>query len=206
MVSRAAPAVGLVLLLLAACTPGGTAAPLIVASPPPSATTPSTSSADANPSASPGAAAPVAIDPSLLSVLPATVDGLEVTESVEAETTALADPELSTIGLALAAGIAVDGPTGQFVYAVVISLKPGAMTDAAFGALRAAYDEGACSQADGIAAQGETQIAGRKVYTGTCVGGLRTYHVWLGSQDVVIAASALGDRLLGERLLEGVRP
>lgn len=201
-------AVGLA-LALAACGPAGTQAP-----PPGSApvATPIASpslnppTANAQSTASTQPTSPVAIDPSLLAVLPATVDGIEVKESPEAEIAAMAGPELVAVGSAMAAGIAIDATTGQFVYAVVVRLKPGVMNDSVFRDWRDSYDEGACSQANGVAGHAETDIGGRTVYIGTCNGGARTYHVWLGEQGMLISASAVGDRRLGEQLMENLRP
>ncbi|HSO29157.1 MAG TPA: hypothetical protein VLS28_04590 [Candidatus Sulfomarinibacteraceae bacterium] len=151
-------------------------------------------------------AAAVAIDPALLAILPATVDGFPVVESPEGEAAALADPILPSVGRAVAAGFAIDPAIGDFVYAVVVQLRPGALPDEAFRDWRDSFDEGACSQADGVVGHAETEIAGRTVYIGTCAGGLRTYHVLLKDRDVLISASAAGERRLGELLIENLRP
>ncbi|MEO7664523.1 MAG: hypothetical protein ABIV26_05300, partial [Candidatus Limnocylindrales bacterium] len=65
---------------------------------------------------------------------------------------------------------------------------------------------GACSQASGVAGHAEAQIDGRTVYIGTCGGGVRTYHAWLAPDGVMVSASAVGDRRLGERLVENLSP
>ncbi|MBI2764033.1 MAG: hypothetical protein HYX54_09890 [Chloroflexi bacterium] len=106
------------MLAIAACTPASTVTPL----PPASAISSPTQDLPTSPATS---IARVVIDPSLLAVLPAAVAGLEVKESPEAENAALAGPELAAVGTAVAAGIAVDAPSGAFVYAVVVKLKPG---------------------------------------------------------------------------------
>lgn len=188
-------------IALAACGPAPTVAPTISEAPiaSPTQDLPSATSSVA-PSSS------VAIDPTLLGLLPATVDGIEMVESPEAEIAALAGPELAAVGAAMAAGIAVDTTSGQFVYAVVVRLEPGAMDDAVFRDWRDSYDEGACSQAAGVTGKAEAQIAGRTVYIGSCGGGVLTYHVWLVDQFILISASAVGDRRLGELLMENLRP
>lgn len=188
-------------LALAACSPSVTAGPTIAGTPLPSPTPnlPTTS-----PSTTPSST--VAIDPSLLAVLPTTVDGIELIESPEAENAALAGPELAAVGSAMAAGLAVDAASGQFVYAVVVRLTPGAMNDTVFRDWRDSYDQGACSQAGGITGNAEAQIGGRTVFIGSCSGGVRTYHVWLADQGLLISASAVGDRRLGELLMENLRP
>jgi hypothetical protein len=158
------------------------------------------------PSETPVQTSGVVIDSRLLDVLPDAVDGFELVESPDAELAALEDPQLEAVAASMAAGIAVDAAGGEFVYAIVVRLNPGAMDANVFRDWRDSYDEGACSQADGVAGHAETEIGGRTVYIGTCVGGLRTYHVWLEEQEVLISASAVGERRLGERLVENLRP
>ncbi len=149
----------------------------------------------------------VVVDPSLLAILPSSVDGLAMTESADGEAEALKDPNLPKVASAVTSGLAIDTVSGDFVYAVVVRLLPGAMTDASYRDWRDSYDEGACSQADGVVGHAEATIGGRTVYIATCGGGVRTYHVWLEAQGVVISASAVGDqRRLGEKLVEGLRP
>ncbi len=146
------------------------------------------------------------VDRDLLVVLPAKVDGITIEESPEAEATALTDPMLPLIGSSLAAGIAFDGANGDFVYGVVVRLTPGALTDDVFAAWRRSYDAGACSQADGLVGTTTSLIAGRLVHIGTCKGGLLTYHVWIKEKGLIVSASAVGARLLGERLMGSLRP
>lgn len=188
-------------IVAAACNPAPTAAPTNAATPFPSPT-----QLVPTPAPSASASSSVVIDQALLAILPATVDGIEVVESPEAEIAALAGPELEQVGSAMAAGIAVDATTGQFVYAIVVRLEPGAMNETVFRDWRDSYDEGACSQAGGVTGHAEAQIGGRTVYIGTCGGGLRTYHVWLDGPGILVSSSAAGDRRLGELLLENLRP
>lgn len=158
------------------------------------------------PSETPLPTSGVVIDSRLLDVLPEAVDGFELVESHDAELAALEDPQLAAVAAAIAAGIAVDAAGGEFVYAIVVRLLPEAMDADVFRDWRDSFDEGACSQADGVAGHAETEIGGRTVYIGTCVGDLRTYHVWLEEQEVLISASAVGERRLGEQLVENLRP
>jgi hypothetical protein len=162
-------------------------------------------SATADPTQTPGIGAAVAIDPSLLEILPVSVDGLEVVENPDGEAAALGDPLLAKVGSAIAAGFAIDPGSGDFVYTIVIRLLPDSMNAASFADFRATFDEGACSQADGVARSAETRIGGRTVYIGTCAGGLRTYHVWLEDPGVLISVSAAGERRLGELLVGNLR-
>ena len=188
-------------IALAACGPTPTVAPTTFEAP---IASPTQDLPTATPSVT--SSSPVAIDPTLLAILPPTVDGIEMVESPEAEIAALAGPELATVGSAMAAGIAVDATTGQFVYVVVVRLEPGAMDDSVFRDWRDSYDEGACSQAAGVTGKAKAQIAGRTVYIGSCSGGVLTYHVWLVDHGILISASAVGDRRLGETLMENLRP
>jgi hypothetical protein len=186
----------------ASCTTNVCPPPSVAVSTPTPSVAPSTA---ASPSGSPGPTSPVALDPSLLAVLPESVDGIAVVESPEAETAALADPELATVGSALVAGLAVDATSGDFVFAAVVRLLPGVMDDGVFRDWRDSYDEGACSQASGVAGNAQAEIDGRTVYIGTCNGGARTYHVWLEAQGLIVSASAAGDHRLGEKLMENLR-
>ena len=187
--------------LLAACSPSASPS-----SNPPLTPSPSPSAAG-SPTSPPSNGQGVVVDATLLQVLPATVDGLPITESPEAETQALTDPALGEVAEAIAAGFAVDVATEDFVYGVVVRLKRGVMGDERFRDWRDSYDEGACSQAGGVVGHAEAEIGGRTVYIGTCVGGVRTYHVWLAEQNLIVSASAVGEaRRLGEKLVEGLRP
>ena len=157
-------------------------------------------------SVSPSNASGVVVDAALLAVLPATVDGVAIVESADGETDALSDQTLPQIAVAIAAGLAIDPASGEFVYAVVVRLRDGAMSEERFRDWRDSFDEGACSQAGGVVGHAEAEIAGRTVYIGSCVGGVLTYHVWLREPGLLVSASAVGDRRLGERLVEGLRP
>ena len=148
----------------------------------------------------------VVVDAALLAVLPATVDGVAIVESADGEAEALSDPTLGEVAVAIAAGLAIDAASGEFVYAVVVRLRDGAMSDERFRDWRDSFDEGACSQAGGVVGHAEAEIAGRTVYIGSCVGGVLTYHVWLREPGLLVSASAVGERRLGERLVAGLRP
>lgn len=199
---RGLGAVLVVALVVGGCAVNGSGPPT------PTDLTPSGSTATPSP-VLPTASAPTnlpTVDRALLAVLPAKVDGIAIEESPEAEATALTDPMLPLIGSSLAAGIAFDGANGDFVYGVVVRLTPGAPTDDLFAAWRRSYDAGACSQADGLVGTTTSLIGGRLVHIGTCKGGLLTYHVWIKEKGILVAASAVGARRLGERLMGSLRP
>jgi hypothetical protein len=48
-------------------------------------------------------------------------------------------------------------------------------------------------------------IAGRQTFIGTCAGGVRTYHVYLPTRNVVVSMQGSGDGRFGERVVEGLR-
>jgi hypothetical protein len=196
-VRRTSPAVFLLALLVAACgtseeSPSSSAEP--IASPEESVA----ACADGD------SLAPAAVDRSLLEVLPETIAGIAVEPSPDGEAAGLSDACLAKIADSFASGFAADPE--NFVFAVVAGLRPEALDDVVFRSWRDSFDEGACSQADGVLGHAETEIDGRTVYIGTCVGGLRTYHVWLEENEVLISASAVGERRLGELLVENLRP
>jgi hypothetical protein len=172
---------------------GATASPepLITMGPPPSPTPPDEAS-------------PVVLDPTVLGYLPADVSGVALTESVDEATQALADPSLPRIASAMDAAVAVDAGNGNLVYAWVVRLRPDRFTDAIYGQWRDSYDEGACSGAGGIV-RAEAQIDDRTVYITSCTAGLRTYHVWLKDQAILISASAVGEGKFGELLMDNLR-
>lgn len=176
----------------------------------PSASAPATGAPTTNPPAigspaSPAASPAVAVDTTLLRVLPADVDGITVVEAPDALADVLADPELAKVADRVVAAIAIE-PTGQFVYAVVVGLRGSSLGDAAFRDWRDSFDEGACSQAGGVGGNAQAVTAGRTVYIGTCAGGLHTYHVLIVERGLLVSASAAGDRRLGELLVGGLRP
>jgi hypothetical protein len=198
-------AVSLACVLLAACTFGGSTSSGTPAASSPATTTPSPTATVSPTPASPAPTSAVTVDPSLLTLLPADVDGLAVTENPDAEVSAGGTSDMAAIATAFAAALALDAQTGDFVYVVVIRLKPDAMDAGRFRDYRDTFDAGACSQASGVAGNAEAEINGRTVYIGTCAGGLHTYHVWLETQGVVISASASGDRRFGEVLMNTLR-
>jgi len=177
-----------------ASLPGGVASaePPVTLGPPPSPTPPDETS-------------PVALDPTVLAFLPESVAGTPVTESVDEATQALADASLPTIASAVDAGVAVDAGNGNLVYAWVVRVRHDKFSDVVYGQWRDSYDEGACSGAGGVVRRAEATIAGRTVYITSCVQGLRTYHVWLKDQGILISASAIGDGKFGELLMANLR-
>ena len=110
------------------------------------------------------------------------------------------------LATAAVGAVAVDTGTTDLAYALVVKLRPGALTDSKFRDWRDSYDEGTCGGASAVVGHAETLIAGRNVFIGTCSGGLRTYHVWIRDKDLLISVSSLGPRKLGELLLAELKP
>lgn len=189
------------LAFVVACGPAPSASP--PASPTPTGV-PSPPTID--PTAAPsGDVRDLELDPDLLSHLPDEVDGLTVTRSDDAVAAALADPNVARDASAIAAAIVVDPDTGEFAFASTTRLRAGVMGDAFFRDWRDTFDDEACSQAGGVSGHAEAEIGGRATFIGSCAGGVRTYHVWLGNSGVLVSVSSVGDRRLGEQLVEGLR-
>lgn len=143
-------------------------------------------------------------DPSLLSILPAEIDGQTiVTEDGQFEA-AIEDPDFAANVAAAAFGTAISA--GDLASAVVARLNAGVYSDAFFRDWRDTYNDGACGQAGGLVGNAETQLNDQTVYIGSCAGGLRTYHAWLANRGVIVSAFSLGDRHYGEQLMAGLRP
>ena len=174
--------------------PGSTASliPPTTAGPPPSPTPPDSATA-------------VVLDSTLLEILPADIDGVPVEESLDEAATALANPAVGRFASAVDAAVAVDTARGNLVYAVIARLRPDTLTAGTYLQWRDSYDDGACAAAGGIVGRAEAQIDARTVYVTSCVAGLRTYHLWLDEQDILISASSVGEDRFGEKLMDGLR-
>jgi hypothetical protein len=195
--AAAAAAIGLATLAACGTAPASSDAGRSPQSTPNSHVTPA-----ATPFATPAGA--VAIDPALLEHLPAAVDGLVLAGRPESDLMAASDPVVVQFGEAVATALAIDAPSGEFAYASVVRLRPGVFDEELFRSWRASFDEGACSQAGGLARTATARLGGREVHIGTCAGGVRTYHAWLGNSRVLVSVSSLGERRLGERLVEAL--
>jgi hypothetical protein len=160
--------------------------------PPPSPTPPDETSA-------------VVLDPKVLELLPESIGGIAMTESVDEATQALGDPTLPRIASAVDAAVAADTGSGNLVYAWVVRLRPDAFGDAIFRQWRDSYDEGACNGPTAIIGRAEATIDDRTVYVTSCTQGLHTYHLWLKAQSILISASAVGSGRFGELLMDNLR-
>jgi hypothetical protein len=145
------------------------------------------------------------LDPTLLAILPESIEGAPVTEALDEAALALADPALPRIATALDVGVAVDTATADLVTAHVVKLRPEAFTDATYRQWRDSFDEGACAGAGGVRGVAEATIDERTVHITSCVARQVTYHVWLKGHDTLISASAIGDGRFGEKLMDNLR-
>lgn len=206
--ARAISALVLPIVVVAACSSDRTPTP----TPGPLGTGPATTSpgppASFGPPPSPTArdeSSPIALDPTVLAYLPASIGGFAVTEDADEASTALNDPVLPRIATGVDAAVAVDTGGGNLVYGWIVRLRPAVFNDGDYRQWRDSYDEGACAAAGGIVGRAEATIAGRQAYVTSCVAGLHTYHVWLKEQDILISASSIGEARFGEQLLQGLR-
>jgi hypothetical protein len=217
--TRTSGLVALLALTLAASACGGpavtpsvpaTAAPTEAISPglpatePPATEPPATAPPGATPSAATVPAGAVIEDPSLLAVLPPDVGGIKVAHEPAAFADAAGDKAFASNVQSAAFAVAVDGE--NLASAVVARLNPETYTETFFREWRDSYNDGACGQSGGLVGNAETRIGDQAVFIGSCAGGLRTYHAWVESRGVIVSAFSLGDRKLGELLMEGLRP
>ena len=171
---------------------GATAAPPASFGPPPSPSPPDLTT-------------PIAVEPELLAFLPESIDGSPVVEDLDVAATALQDPALPLIATGADAAVAVDAGHTNLVTAWVVRLRPGAFGDEHYRQWRDSYDEGACQAGGGILGRAQADLGGRNTYVTSCVQALRTYHVWLEEQNVLISASSIGDGRFGEKLMATLR-
>lgn len=189
----------LALVAVAACGPGPAATVRPTpAGPSPTGLTPSVPPA----SVTPGPSTTVAIDPTLLDLLPDAVAGHPLEDSPEAAAESVGDPILARSAESIAVAIAADPPTGSFAVASVVKLMPGVYDDEFFRDWRDSFDEGVCEQAGGVAGNAEAEMGGRTVYIGTCAGGVHTYHAYLDDRDVIVSVNSVGEARLGEELMQ----
>jgi hypothetical protein len=153
----------------------------------------------------PDETSPVTLDPALLEVLPASIDGFPVTESIDEASLALTDPALPRIAAALDVGLAVDTASANLVLAHVVRLRTDAFDADTYRQWRDSFDAGACAAAGGVDRWAQATIDERTVYVTTCVASLRTYHVWLDEQAILISASSIGEGNFGEKLMRELR-
>ena len=181
----------------------------------------SPSAVPASPSASPTVAASpsepadsgpplpagVSVDPGLLEVLPAEVDGVTLEPDPVTADEVSRDPLLAESALSIAVALAAaPGASGgdDLAVANVIRLRPDVFDEAFYQEWRDTYNDAACGVADGVDSETETVIGGRQAFIGTCVGGAQTYHAYLVDQGFIVSVTATGERRLGELIVAGL--
>jgi hypothetical protein len=169
----------------------------------PSASIAATGSAGSAPPSSD--ASPAAVDPSLLAVLPAAVDGRPIVETLDAEHASAAEPSVARAAEALAMGYVSSAAGTDWAVVSVVRLRPGAWSDAFFRDWRDTYDAGVCASQGGVGGNASATIGGREVAIATC-GALRTYQVHLPGPGLLVAVASAGDGRYGERVVAGLRP
>jgi len=158
----------------------------------------------------PGSSGALVVDPGLLAVLPAAVDGVALSPSPETAAGMAGDADLArsasgvAVAMAVAPGASATGG-GDLVVTSVVRLRPGVFTDAFYAGWRSAYDEAACAQAGGVSGHAQVRIAARTVDEASCTGGARTAHVHLDG-DILVSLTAVGDPGFSDQLLAGLHP
>jgi hypothetical protein len=148
----------------------------------------------------------IAVDPSLLLILPPEVDGAPMQPSPDTATEIAADPSLARDVEAIAVGLAVGpGSSGDedLVIASVVRLRPDVFDEAWFREWRDTYNVGACEPAGGISGHAEAEIDGRQAFIGTCANGGFTYHVRYG-EDVIVSLTSVGEGRFGELVVKNL--
>jgi hypothetical protein len=56
-----------------------------------------------------------------------------------------------------------------------------------------------------MAGSAESVIAGRPTFIGHCAGGVLTYHVYLPASEAIVSIVSIGERRLGQLVVEGLR-
>lgn len=193
--------------LLAACAAPPPSTPAATVTPAPPSVVPSDpATAAASPSPATGG---VRVDASLLEVLPERIDGIAREGDAETAAEIAAGAGLASSADAVAVALYVGAPdasAGIAEYAVVTvtRLRPGVYGEAFHRDWRDSFDTAVCEQAGGVVGNAEAEIRGRRTFIGTCAGGVRTYHVVLRDETILVSLQALGDGRLGERIVAGL--
>ena len=150
----------------------------------------------------------IAVDDTLLELLPDDVGGVSLTGDPATAAEIAVDPSLTGFVAAVAVAAAfAPAPTegvGDYVVVTLARLEPGVFDAAFFRDWRDTFDGAVCAQAGGVAGHAEADIAAHRTYITTCAGGVRTYHVHLASSGVIVSMQAMGDGRFGERVVEGL--
>ena len=156
----------------------------------------------AAPTASPGL---IAIDPSLLGILPAAVGGSPVTRDTARETDAAGDAALAASARSLVA--AVVGDSGENIAtAIIVERRPDVGMAAWFEAYRSDFDAAACDALGGLGGTSTQTVAGRQAQVTTCASGGTVYHVIVRGGTTILSIFEIGPLEFGRLLLENLAP
>jgi hypothetical protein len=148
----------------------------------------------------------VAVDPSLLSILPPDVAGVPMQPAPDTAAQIAADPSLASEVEAVAVALAVSAGSSaaeDLVIASVVRLQPDIFGEAFFRGWRDTYDAAACEPAGGVRGNAESEIDGRQVFIGSCNSGVLTYHLRYG-EDVIVSLTSVGERRFGEQVVQNL--
>jgi hypothetical protein len=162
------------------------------------------SGATATPTPTPAPTAALAVDATLLDVLPESANGTQITPDPDNAALLISDPTLGRT----ASGVAVARyATGDDIAVVsVVRLRPGVFSEGFFDTWRADFDASACQPAGGASGVEKVETIGAtQVHVGTCTGGANTYHAHLDG-DVIVSAVAVGSGSLGQDVMRGLQP
>jgi len=203
-------------IVAAGCSPNPptippSSSPAASPSPAPNAPSATSSAGVASPS-TPGDSGPllpagVTVDPGLLEVLPAEIDGVTLEPDPTTADEVSRDPLLAESALSIAVALAVApgaSDSEDLAVANVIRLRPDVFDEAFYQEWRDSYNEAACEVADGVASERQLEVGGRQTYIGTCVGGAETYHTYLEDQGFLVSVTATGERRFGELIVAGL--
>ena len=196
--------VALALLLLSGC--GATTPPTSVVSP--STRVAATASPDPTASPSPPLPTSVRVDAGLLAVLPSDVDGVagqpDPETAAEVASDRLLQGAIDAIAIAIYVAPGASATSSDYAVATVVHLRPGVFSAEFYRDWRDTFDSGVCEQAGGVSTHAEASIRGRQTHIATCAGGVQTHHVYLERSDVLVSIQGVGDRRIGERIVEGL--
>lgn len=174
--------------------------------PSPSASVAAAATAPSSGSVSPTSGGSVAVDPSLLSILPPDVAGAPMQPAPDTAAQIAADPTLAAEVEAVAVALAVSAGSSaaeDLVIASVVRLQPDIFNETFFRGWRDSYDVAACEPAGGVRGNAESEIDGRQVFIGSCNSGVLTYHLRYG-EDVIVSLTSVGERRFGEQVVQNL--
>ncbi len=187
-------------IALTACIP-----PRPSPTPAPVTEAPATPSMTASvPASGSGSTSGVVVDPTLLELLPADVDGVPLDADAETAAEIASDRSIEPFVSALAIAAAFRPDQSDYVVVTVARVKPGVFSDLFFRGWRDTFDSAVCEQAGGVDGNAEADIAGRHTFIGTCAGGVHTYHVHVPGRDAIVSVQGAGPGRFGERVVEGL--